>query len=495
MEPLNIGADVLIRIPGENWQPICEAYMTEGTTYEWLLHRTDVHNLSFASIPLTFKRADGGIHGNLVTPFQSGEVKFNVDEKSFTTFLYPDSRKMTESQYEQMLSDVLDEAAVCYQYSGSTRALDVSGFQRGMSWPQWKYITSSFSSLKMIISKLSDRPYRILHSRTEFVKREKVKVMSPHAERWLEQSYGKGKKEGIPDQIQTSVRKEAIDVYENQFIKSQLKDLERLLLGYCECGYEQVESEANCFLSRVRYWLRHTFLKEVSNLKGNRVITQVIRKNPVYRMTHQWFDRLNHHGQHKIGFAYSMPLKDTFDLYEMWCYFQIIKSLRKYGFIEDTSALYRFESDGIFLDLSVNHGSTVRLKNQWKVSFQRVYQSNSPAFFTYTHRMVPDIVIEGEESIVIFDPKYRVPSNLSNALGEMHKYRDGILAKQTEKPAVKEVYILTPWQENQELLKFFESDYHHRYQMGAVAMNPGEKQEWLDRWIVETFGEAGALCE
>jgi hypothetical protein len=54
--------------------------------------------------------------------------------------------------------------------------------------------------------------------------------------------------------------------------------------------------------------------------------------------------------------------------------------------------------------------------------------------------LIPDIV----KGIIVFDPKYRVPGNLGTALGEMHKYRDGILCRETGERAVKEVYILTP---------------------------------------------------
>ncbi|MEH7096504.1 hypothetical protein [Neobacillus vireti] len=46
-----------------------------------------------------------------------------------------------------------------------------------------------------------------------------------------------------------------------------------------------------------------------------------------------------------------------------------------------------------------------------------------------TQRMIPDIVQEGENGLIVFDPKYRVPDNLGPALGEMHKYRDGILKR------------------------------------------------------------------
>ncbi|WP_280771800.1 DUF2357 domain-containing protein [Salipaludibacillus daqingensis] len=489
MAQRSIGDDVMIRVPGEEWIPLNESYLMEGATYEWHLSRKRANDLRFANIPLTYQMVDDGLTGSIVTPFQSGEITFSVDDEEYRMYLYPDSRKMTETQYDQMLIEILQEAAVCFQYAGSTRTLEHSGFQRDMSWSQWQYIITTFSNLSLLMGKLVQRPLRVLHNRTEFVRRETVKSLSPQTERWLEQTYGKGNQEGVPEQLKTSIREENIDVYENRLIKSQLRQLEQLLLRYYECGYKEVETEANRLLARVRYWLSHTFLREVSELTGSRVITQVFRKHPTYKLIYQWFERLFRHGQLHVGFGYSIPLKNTFDLYEMWCYFQVMKSCRKSGLLQDTSSLYRIENDGIFLDLSVNHQSKVSLNNGWKLYFQRVYQGNSPLFFTYTHRMIPDIVLEGSKEMVVFDPKYRVPANLSNAIGEMHKYRDGILSKKSGSRAVREVYVMTPWQDGQYIPKFFNEDYQEQHRMGAIVMNPGEQQEWLDEWIRKKMTE------
>lgn len=50
--------------------------------------------------------------------------------------------------------------------------------------------------------------------------------------------------------------------------------------------------------------------------------------------------------------------------------------------------------------------------------------------------------IEGE--LHVFDPKYRLDHNLPMALGEMHKYRDGIVRKVDGSRVVEEVYIVKP---------------------------------------------------
>ncbi len=48
--------------------------------------------------------------------------------------------------------------------------------------------------------------------------------------------------------------------------------------------------------------------------------------------------------------------------------------------------------------------------------------------------MIPDIVLEGEERIIVFDPKYRV----------------------------------------QEGIRYFSEDFHEKYRMGVIQMVPGD---------------------
>jgi predicted component of viral defense system (DUF524 family) len=129
----------------------------------------------------------------------------------------------------------------------------------------------------------------------------------------------------------------------------------------------------------------------------------------------------------------------------MWVFMKLIKILRERNQIEDTAELYCQTTDGLFISLSENKESNVTLKNQGKVTYQKVIQKNSAGeYYSYTQRMIPDITIELQGKLYILDPKYRVDSNIPNALAEMHKYRDGILRKVDDSRAVEEVYIVVP---------------------------------------------------
>ncbi|WP_344341781.1 hypothetical protein, partial [Streptomyces rhizosphaericus] len=74
-----------------------------------------------------------------------------------------------------------------------------------------------------------------------------------------------------------------------------------------------------------------------------------------------------------------------------------------------------------------------------------------------------------------------VSANLGTALGEMHKYRDGILKRGNGEKSVKEVYILTPTKKTEaESLRYFSEDFHQAYGLGAVRLSPETGIEKLE---------------
>lgn len=228
-----------------------------------------------------------------------------------------------------------------------------------------------------------------------------------------------------------------------------------------------------------------SFLQDVGNLSRSVSITQKFRKQPVYRLWYKWFDELYKHAHQGIGFDYPIPLKDTFSLYEMWCFMKLVRILREAGMVDDTRGLFKLKQEGFFLDLAENKESRIPLKNGMSLYFQRNYQYNSSPFHTYTQRMIPDIVLEGESELIVFDPKYRVAGNLGTALGEMHKYRDGILHRESGRRAVKSAFILTPG--DGEERRYFQETFHDAYRMGAIPLAPGNGTGKIEEILMRTL--------
>lgn len=479
------GGSFLIRSKGEEWVALEETYLTEASTYEWkyvmngLERPPSIHFCGLAYFPHRIE--EGVAYGQLSTPFHSGQVTFEINGEKLDSYIYPDSRKLTQEQYHLMLSDILQEASLCFEYSDIETGIEVDQHSRELSLAQWSYIEASFTSLAAMIRQVIEHPARVLQAREQQMRRDHVKTVDAKTMGWLERNRERSTSGTIPEIVRSSVREDSYNTYENKLLKRQLLELRHLLKCYGEVSEGERARRAESYADQIGYWLRDPFLKQVIPYQGMVQISQVFRKHPVYRQCYQWFDRLYKHGNERIGMSYNYPLRETFALYEIWCYMRLVKVFREKDLLQDCKGLFRTTREGLFLHFAEHNESVVQLNNGMRLSYQRVFQNNSPHFYTFTQRMIPDIVIEAGDRLYILDPKYRIANNLGTALGEMHKYRDGILLCCNDERAVQNVFILTPVQNDE--LDYFTSDYHDRYKMGAIALMPGSDTSLLNSWI------------
>ncbi|OMD42664.1 DUF2357 domain-containing protein [Paenibacillus odorifer] len=491
MEQHNSGGNFWIRSTGEEWVVLEEAYLTEASTYEWKYVMNGIEQppvIHFCGQLLPLHRLEKHeAFGQLITPFSSGQISFEINGTKLDSYIYPDVRKMTEEQYHLMLGDILHEASLCFEYSDIKIGITVDQHSRELSLAQWSYIESSFSSLTSMIRRVIEHPTRVLQAHEQQMRRYRVKVVDARTLVWVERNRGRSPDGTIPETVKSSIREDSYNTYENRLLKRKLMELRHLLKLYGNTSPAEFAIRAEAYADKVGYWLRDPFFQRVTPYQGVIRISQVFRKHPVYRQCYQWFDRLYKHGKERIGMSYNYPLRETFALYEIWCYMQLAKIFREKGLLKDSSRLFRTRKEGIFLHFSEHNESVVQLNNGMRLSYQRVFQNNSAHFYTFTQRMVPDIVIDAGDRLYILDPKYRVANNLGTALGEMHKYKDGILLRRNDERAVQSVFILTPVQSDE--LRYFTADFHDRYNMGAVSLMPGSDMgslsDLIDKLLVQ----------
>ncbi|WP_181778236.1 DUF2357 domain-containing protein [Rossellomorea aquimaris] len=468
----------------EGWIPFEEAFLTEATEYKLRYEGAGI-DLRIHGVPIPFHKEGNLFFTSLMTPFQSGSVQVFLNGKEYETFIYPDSRKLSEQQFDVMIEEILEESNSCFQLSGLEREVSVSGKSLGVSWTQWIYIERSMQKLRQIFARIEKQPFSRLVKLPIVQKRERVQQVEQPTLHWLDK---RGYGEDIPLNVETTKTFETVDVYENQVLKKQLFDLTTLLRTYMKVERVDISKKAATFHSLIRRWINSPFLQEVSMHQGTYSVTQKFRKHPIYRQWYKWFEQLYKHDREGIGFDYPIAMKDTFELYEMWCFLKIVRILRELNLVEETSGLYKKTENGIFIDLAKNKESQITLQGGMTLYFQRTYQYKTKEFFTYTQRMIPDIVLENGKEIIIFDPKYRVPGNLGTALGEMHKYRDGIVHRETGERTVREVYILTPTRDGSvETLRYFQEGYHDKYKMGALQMIPGSGNKKMHQKLLSIF--------
>ncbi|REK76101.1 hypothetical protein [Paenibacillus paeoniae] len=121
MEQHSSGGNFLLRLNGEAWVILEHAYLTEATTYDWkyeLNNSLQPPSILFCGLQHFPHRLDERVvYGQLTTPFYSGQVSFEINGLKYDSYIYPDTRKMTEEQYQLMLSDILEEASLCFEHS------------------------------------------------------------------------------------------------------------------------------------------------------------------------------------------------------------------------------------------------------------------------------------------------------------------------------------------------------------------------------------------
>ncbi|MGH4121248.1 DUF2357 domain-containing protein [Clostridium sp.] len=476
----------------KTWVKIEEAYLEEAKVYSWRINNEKLIYITMQAVPLLMLKSCGNDHnfngfsGTIQTPFASGIIDFNINIDGSTqivkSFVYPDSRKITLEQYENMIYDILEEANICLKYSGLGMSIDTHGAQRKISFAQWNYIQRSMVKLKRIFIKIEEAPLKVLIKNELITDLERVKRIGTKTENWIEKNgprFG-GTENKLPNYIKVISSEETYNIYENMVIKFQLMELQMMLRQYYRVEYEEIKLKARQYLDLVNYWLSNSYLAKVRPYKGKVAISQVFRKHPIYRLWYNWFHELYNHKKWKAGLKTNFPLKDTFQIYEIWAFMQVIKVCRELEVLEDTSGIYLKNVDGILLELCEHNESKIVLKNGGILYYQKCFQRNSKPYYTYTQRMIPDIILEFNGELLVLDPKYRVDANLGIALAKMHKYRDGILRKGDDFRVVRETYILAPIKGEQSK-KLFDEEYHKRYNMGAFVFKPGcEIQEFKD---------------
>ncbi|WP_078544721.1 DUF2357 domain-containing protein [Litchfieldia alkalitelluris] len=495
MAPLNSGVKITVYDDYQkSWVSLNKVYLEEARSYRWRTRSKQAFQFHMQHLSLPMNKTLEGWEGIFETPFQSGIVSFAITSQIgvdyIDNYIYTDHRKLTEQQYTILLDDLLKEASICFQQSGLETNIAANGFTRDLSMLQWMYIESEMYKLRTIFLKIEKHPLRNLRKEELLMKRERVKTVTPRTIAWMER-YGEtfgATPSKLPSHIQTTKVEETFDVYENRVILLQLNDLEALLKSYRTLHDVDIQRKANQFLDWISLWKKGEFLQKIKPHTGTVKITQVFRKHSVYRLWYQWFQSLYQFKEITFDLQQKLSLKDTYLLYEMWCFMQIIRILREVDLLENTAELFTKKDGFYFLRLAENKESTVKLKNGATLTYQKIIQLNTSPYYSYTQRMIPDIVIDYQDQLYVMDPKYRIPANLPMALGEMHKYRDGILTREDDSRVVKEVYILTPTECDMPSEEdFYDSRFHQRYHMGAYWFSPGEELEMFEEWVRKLF--------
>lgn len=195
-----------------------------------------------------------------------------------------------------------------------------------------------------------------------------------------------------------------------------------------------------------------------------------------------------------VGDFLKLPLRKTYDLYELWCFLRLARAAAVDA--DPTSSSWR----NAFKEVSGKAGLVREISGRpldfggfrliYQPLYREVWAERGPRVGSFSRVMQPDIAIAGslDAPIIVLDAKYRIENGLNDAIASIHTYRDALVERVGESPAlevrraVRAAFVLTPqvlgdgandWQRSSTPAVFFRQGYRDTFRFGAITVRPG----------------------
>lgn len=453
------------------------------------------------------------------------------------TLVEPSRHKLTQAQFAAMVEDIAEEAEIAYSLSPATRQVALRQQWQRLGLSQLEYLDRRLTDLQRAVEAIARRPLRRLEeeaveaplaSAPAVDGRSLVNLVQrlgeatypqpqllPLGARRLQSAF----QGAVPDAITVHRHRISYDVYENRLLKHFLGKLYRVVLrthsALLEAAGNRKLDEEIRRLARYRaeQLTRHQrvlynlialdFLDDVGPIRAMKPVTSALRKDPFYARFHALYREFNRAISPFDGAPFSLSLEKTWQLYEYWCFFQVVAALRELcqGSLNfDASSMLERHTDRVSLMM---RNAEITITEHVSVYFQKTYSyygwSETTAASragTYSHEMRPDISIEVRDEtgdvaeIILLDPKYRAAaSSINEGLSDMHQYKDAIVDAD-RKRLVRCALVLCPT-DNQAKPIYFDSTYIRTHGLGAVALAPGRRnaRQRLTDLLAERLGD------
>lgn len=363
---------------------------------------------------------------------------------------------------------------------------------------------------------ITNSPHARLLKTTKYVKADRLKgrLSSKQEEKVKENLVEKN----FEKRYQIDRKKLSVDTPENRFIKFVLQSLNRKLKKI-KVSAELLDPKEKIlsqhFFEKLSSWrkplqksLGTHFFKDIGSFKGlnsdSLVLQQKTGYSKVYRAWQQMKLYLDLFG--KDG---SVSVRSIADLYEVWCYLQVIKLVKDLGFEEKAHTLPKLERKGLKVGFRDGLGASKIFKKGdvvIKVAHEPRISRDSKEYKAWTSEQKPDIFLEvsiakKERLVWVFDAKYRVDSEVSgldrvpsDALNQMHRYHDALiylkkdgLGERKTRP-VFGAFALYPGFYSQTSTNFRNNPYWrpiNEVGIGAFPLLPSSEKEDGTVWLKE----------
>lgn len=304
----------------------------------------------------------------------------------------------------------------------------------------------------------------------------------------------------IPLKINETKYIDDIDVPENRFYKNFLESIENLINELLKKSYQgYIHDQLLIYRETISAYLSQRYFKDISMMDYVPLNSQLLQKKEGYR------DILQYYLMFELGFKLNWSEvtnefrgneKKLFELYEYWCYFELIDvlnqvSINTIDFSDIFDKVKDEKEDAFSISLKHNLINSFYIDIEDKaiqvdLTYNRSFYRTSNEFKSYSVTLRPDysliIHIDGEEHIIHFDAKYKLyidsDSFKNEDIVKMHAYKDAILG-------TVGAYVLYPGEKKR---LYYEKNDIKLESVGAFPLNPGENKhnkEALKEFIIK----------
>ena len=437
--------------------------------------------------------------------FIAGAIDFEVYSGLTRLFskkiiLSPSKHKLTYSDFELMLTQILSESSALFAL-GQTKVSVSSGSNYASPITKLEFLRSNFTHLLKTINLIIENPASSLKSGLEFVKPEDYRgSLDPSRIATAFGIYGALEHKGnfLPKRLPIDRKSDQFDTYEHRCIKHSLT----VWITWLRQIGKSIKSSTNLNQKVAEKWAKRAFqlsfrLEEIQlnnfflNIGEMQEVgvspTHIFTSLPQYRSFFELQRKLNLGIGKSLGDFLDMPISKTYQLYEIWCFFRIISALKLGGFSIEK------------VNVKKNGSKLIAASNIFEVQFQGFtlgfqkrydeYWQSEDGVGTFSRTMIPDISIGFKKSkkdisvAIVLDAKYRVDASLNDAISTAHVYRDAIVSENDgnlERQVVGS-YLLTPalpknfgdeWDLEAIPRRFFHPSFVEKFRFGALSLHP-----------------------
>ena len=373
--------------------------------------------------------------------------------------------KMVVEQDLSLINNAIDNVYPLWRYSLSSKTFQqVSKTNRSVDKFELFWLAQFerlVEELQLGVKQIINAPHNRLQS---FIKQQKLDRVSKRLKPKQLEKAQQMMKAGITNpRINIGYKKLAVDTPENRFIKMVINTTSDNLRSLTTAiSSEKKTKVSNSFIKNMHIWQKsfskmskQQLWREVGNFNGLSSESKVLQQGTGYAKVYKVWQQLKHYLNKANGHS-DISVKSIAELYEIWCFVEVMEVIKSLGFKEQKRELSRlkqvqfekqFSKDGMAAAFEFKRDSDgMMIKLAHEPSFSPKGIENR----TWLANQRPDIVVQvtltnGESFFILFDAKYRIDNYQINekdavpedAINQMHRYRDAIIHQQqsdNEKP-------------------------------------------------------------